>query len=84
MAELMAVFMMIAMGLGLVRLIAAPIRLAWKLAINGAVGLFSLWLVNLAAGVTGLYIPITPISAVVAGTLGLPGIGLLAVAQLWI
>jgi inhibitor of the pro-sigma K processing machinery len=52
--------------------------------INGLVGLTCLWLVNLAAGITGLYIPINPITAVVAGALGLPGIGLLAVVQIWL
>ena len=84
MGELVAVFIMIAVGLGLVRLIMAPIRLAWKLAINGLAGLVCLWLVNLVAGVTGLYIPINPITAVVAGALGLPGIGLLAAVQFWL
>ena len=83
MGELAAIFVMMALGLGLVRLIAAPIRLVWKLVVNGAVGLVCLWLVNLASGMTGLYIPINPITAVVAGALGLPGIGLLAVAQIW-
>jgi inhibitor of the pro-sigma K processing machinery len=83
MGELAAIFVMMALGLGLVRLIAAPIRLVWKLAVNGAVGLVCLWLVNLAAGMTGLAIPINPVTAVVAGALGLPGIGILALVQLW-
>jgi inhibitor of the pro-sigma K processing machinery len=83
MGELAAIFVMMALGLGLVRLIAAPIRLVWKLAVNGAVGLVCLWLVNLAAGMTGFVIPINPVTAVVAGALGLPGIGILALAQLW-
>ena len=84
MGELVAILVMIALGLGLVRMVIAPIRLAWKLMINGLVGLTCLWLVNLAAGITGLYIPINPITAVVAGALGLPGIGLLAVVQIWL
>lgn len=78
---------MLAIGgmlLGLVRLVAAPIRLAWKLAVNGLAGLACLWLVNLAAGVTGLYIPINAVTALTAGLLGLPGIGLLAVVQIWL
>lgn len=70
--------------MGLVRLIAAPIRLAWKLAANGLVGLVSLWLVNLAAGITGLFIPINAVTALTAGLLGLPGICLLAVVEIWI
>ena len=69
--------------MGLVRLVAAPIRLAWKLAVNGLAGLLSLWLVNLAAGITGLAIPINAVTAVTAGLLGLPGIALLAVVEMW-
>ncbi len=68
---------------GLVRLIAAPIRLVWKLVANGLVGLVCLWLVNLVSGITGLQIPVNPVTAVTAGFLGLPGIGLLAIVELW-
>ena len=84
MGELVAIFAMLALALGLVRLVVAPVRLAWKLLVNGLVGLACLWLVNLAAGVTGLYIPINPVTALVAGMLGLPGIGILAVVQIWL
>lgn len=70
--------------LSLVRLMMAPVRLVWKLAVNGLAGLACLWILNLAAGITGLYIPINPITAVVAGALGLPGMALLAVVQLWL
>lgn len=84
MGELVAIFAMLALALGLVRLVMAPIRLAWKLLVNGLVGLACLWLVNLAAGVTGLFIPINPVTALIAGALGLPGIGLLAVVQIWL
>ncbi len=69
--------------LGLVRLMAAPIRLAWKLLVNGLAGLMCLWLVNLVSSVTGLMIPINPVTAVTAGFLGLPGILLLAIIQIW-
>lgn len=77
------IFILTALALALLRLVAAPIRLAWKLIINGLIGVASLYLVNLASGITGLYIPINAVTAVLAGALGLPGIGLLALIEIW-
>lgn len=84
MGELVSLFVLAALALAVVRLVMAPIRLAWKLAVNGFVGLVSLYLVNLASSVTGLYIPINAVTALIAGALGLPGIGILAAVQLWL
>ncbi len=80
------IFLLIAAGLlvGLIRLIFVPIKLVWKLAINGLCGLVCLWLVNLASGITGLVIPINAVTAIVTGTLGLPGLIILAVVQLFL
>ena len=77
------IFILTALALALLRLVAAPIRLAWKLIINGLIGVASLYLVNLASGITGLYLPINAVTAVLAGALGLPGIGLLALIEIW-
>ena len=77
------IFILTALALALLRLVAAPIRLAWKLIINGLIGVASLYLVNLASGITGVYIPINAVTAVLAGALGLPGIGLLALIEIW-
>ena len=67
--------------LGLIRLLLLPMRLAWKLLLNGVCGILSLWLVNLTGGVTGWIIPINPVTALIAGTLGLPGLILLGIFQ---
>ena len=64
------------------RLIAAPLKLAVKLVINSLGGLTCLWLLNWISGFTGIVFPINAVTAAVAGFLGLPGIVLLAVAQL--
>ena len=68
----------------LLRIIALPIRWFWKLSINSACGFFCLWLLNSMAGFTGLYFPINAVTVIVAGFLGLPGISVLALVQLFL
>ena len=71
-------------GLGLLlRLISAPLRLGAKLVVNSLAGLVCLWLLNAISGFTGIRFPINAVTAAVAGSLGLPGIGLLAAVQ-WV
>ena len=67
----------------LLRLLVMPIRWFWKLFVNSACGFLCLWLLNSVSGFTGLYFPINNVTAIIAGFLGLPGIGLLAVLQ-WV
>ncbi len=68
---------------GLIRLLLLPMRLVWKLLINGISGVLLLWVVNLTAGFTGFSIPVNLVTAIISGTLGLPGILLLGVLQLF-
>lgn len=65
----------------LLRLLVLPIRWFWKVFVNSACGFLCLWLLNSISGFTGLYFPINSITAIIAGFLGLPGIGLLAILQ---
>ena len=67
----------------LLRLLVLPIRWCWKLILNSACGFACLWLLNSVSGFTGLYFPINYVTAILAGFLGLPGIGLLAILQ-WV
>lgn len=66
----------------LLRIIALPIRLIWKLTINSSCGFLCLWLLNRIAFFTGILFPINAVTVIIAGFLGLPGIGLLALVQL--
>ena len=68
----------------LIRVMALPIRWFWKLSINSACGFLCLWLLNSVATFTGLYFPVNAVTVVVAGFLGLPGIGLLALVQFFL
>lgn len=65
----------------LIRLLVLPIKLIWKGLIYSACGFVCLWLMNWISGFTGIYFPINIITAAIAGFLGLPGIGLLALIQ---
>lgn len=68
----------------LLRIIALPIRWFWKLSINSACGFLCLWLLNSVSAFTGLYFPVNGVTVVIAGFLGLPGIGALALVQFFL
>ncbi|MEF2838045.1 MAG: pro-sigmaK processing inhibitor BofA family protein [Oscillospiraceae bacterium] len=63
----------------LVRLLLLPLRGILKIAIHSGCGFLCLWLLNTVSSVTGIAFPINAVTVVIAGFLGLPGIGLLAV-----
>ena len=65
------------------RLFAAPLKLALKVAFNSALGFGSLWLLNLTTSVTGLSLGLSWFNAIVIGILGVPGFGLLLLVQ-WV
>ena len=86
----MSVVEKIALGLTLLflvvvclRLFAAPLRLALKVAFNSALGFGALWLLNLTTSVTGLSLGLSWFNAIVIGILGLPGFGLLLLVR-WV
>lgn len=65
-----------------VRLLYVPMKWGVRLLVNGLGGVLCLWLVNLISGFTGLAIPVNPVTVLIAGFLGLPGLALLALAQI--
>ena len=86
----MSVVEKIALGLTLLflvvvclRLFAAPLKLALKVAFNSALGFGALWLLNLTTSVTGLSLGLSWFNAIVIGILGVPGFGLLLLVQ-WV
>ncbi|MFA5523212.1 MAG: pro-sigmaK processing inhibitor BofA family protein [Tissierellales bacterium] len=62
-------------------LLIIPIRYLAKLIINGIIGGILLFLVNFLGGFVGLYIAINPLTAIIVGFLGVPGLILLIVLQ---
>ena len=81
MANFVSILLPLLMLSLLLRAMVLPIRLGWKLLLNGSCGFLCLWLLNSISGFTGLYFPINYVTAIIAGFLGLPGILLLAILQ---
>ena len=63
----------------LIQLLLLPLRFAFKIAIHSCCGFVCLWLLNTMAPLTGIAFPMNAVTVLVAGILGLPGIGILAI-----
>ena len=61
-----------------VRLLAMPLKAAVKLMLHSAAGLLCLGILNSVSGMTGIFFPINAVTVLIAGFLGLPGMGLMA------
>jgi len=72
-------------GIGLIylvgRLLLMPIKFMVKLIYNGLIGGVVLWGVNFVGTYIGFGIAINPLTALVAGFLGVPGVVLLVVIK---
>ena len=66
------------LGLNLVRLLLLPLKKIIKIMIHSGCGFLCLWMLNSVAPFTGILLPVNAITVVIAGVLGLPGIGLIA------
>ena len=65
------------------KLLFSQVKLIWKIAINSLSGFVCLWLLNSISGFTGLELPINLVTVLVSGTLGVPGIALIALLELF-
>lgn len=84
MENVVSVILPLLMLLLLIRVMVLPIKLAWKLLIHSGCGFLCMWILNWSAGLTGVLFPINPVTAAIAGFLGLPGIGLIALGRLFL
>ena len=62
----------------LVRLLFLPLKGLIKLGAHAGLGFVCLWLLNTVSGFTGIYLPINAVTVLIAGFLGVPGIGIIA------
>ncbi len=76
-AFLFGLFLLYILGM----LLVVPIKLLIKLIVNGVLGGILLLIVNLIGSFLGFNIVINPLTAVVAGILGIPGVILLIILQ---
>ena len=70
------------LALGLIRLLALPLRLLTKLLIHSGCGFLCLWLLNMVSALTGVYLPVNAATVLIAGFLGLPGISIIALLEI--
>jgi inhibitor of the pro-sigma K processing machinery len=63
------------------RVFFMPIKFVLRLLYNGIIGGITLWLLNLVGGYFSLTIAINPVTALVVGFLGVPGIVLLIILK---
>ena len=66
------------------RMFLMPIKLILRLIYNALIGGVMLWLLNYVGAHFGFSIAINPITALIAGLLGLPGVILLIVFKVFI
>lgn len=70
-----------AFGLFLLYVVAyilyVPLKIMFRLTYNAVIGGLVLWLVNLVGGVFGLSVAVNPVTALIAGLLGIPGLVLI-------
>lgn len=86
----MAVSTVAAFAIGLIlvyivgRILFIPLRFVVRLLFNAAVGGLLLWVANLLGRYIGVVVPINPITALLAGFLGVPGVVLVLAIQYFI
>lgn len=65
------------------RIFFVPIKMVLRLILNSALAVGVMFLINLAGPLINLYIGINPISALVVGILGIPGLCVLLLLQIF-
>ena len=65
----------------LVRSLLVPMKAALRLGLHSGCGFACLWLLNAISAFTGILFPINAITVLVAGFLGIPGIGIMAMLE---
>lgn len=68
----------------LARILLVPLKFIIRLLFNAAIGGALLWIANLAGRFIGVAVPINPITALLAGFLGVPGVVLVVAVQYFI
>ena len=66
----------------LVKALLTPMKWALRAALHAGSGFVCLWLMNTASLFTGLSLPINAVTVLLSGTLGLPGMALIALLEL--
>lgn len=68
----------------LIKILAAPIKLIFKLLINTVLGFLLLFLANFVGGFFDFSIPVNLLTCLISGVFGVPGVIFLAVVILFV
>lgn len=66
----------------LVKVLLTPMKWAFRATLHGVGGFVCLWLMNTASVFTGLSLPVNAVTVLLSGTLGIPGLALIALLEL--
>ena len=78
MEKIVALLLPALLAVVLVRCLLLPMKWIFKIGLHSGCGFLCLWLLNTIAPFYGITFPMNAVTVLTAGTLGLPGIGLLA------
>ena len=81
MENFVTILIPVLLGIVLIRALLLPMKLIVKLALHSGCGFLCLWLLNTVSTFTGVYLPVNAITVLIAGFLGIPGIGLIALLE---
>ncbi len=83
-ASLKMLGMLVMFGLGILvlwlicKIFAWPLKILFKLVVNAVMGAVVLLLVNVVGSMVGFTLPITALTSLIVGVLGVPGVVLIA------
>lgn len=78
-AAILGALLLILLGAG--RLLLVPVRPISRVVVRSLLGLVLLFILNLAVQSTGLCVGVNPVTMLIAGYLGVPGMALLVVLR---
>ena len=67
----------------LIKILAAPIKLIFKLLINAVLGFLLLFLANFVGGFFDFYIPVNLLTCLISGVFGIPGVIFLVIVMIF-
>lgn len=82
MENFVALLIPVLLAILLIRMLLLPVKLVVKLVLHSGCGFLCLWLLNTVSGFTGIYLPVNAVTVLIAGLLGIPGIGLITLLEI--
>ncbi len=82
--SILAIFLAIGAVYVLGMLLVLPIKLVIRLVVNGIIGAIALILFNLLGNYIGITIGVNPVTALIAGFLGIPGVLLMIFVKIFL